>query len=75
MDWAGAEVGANSVLFAPLRTPQRLIGTLMVYSREIDAYRRSDADMLDRYACDAAILIDESQSAQTQFLRGAVRKR
>lgn len=64
-EWIGqaAEVGANSVMFAPLRTPQRLLGTLMVYSREIDAYRRSDADMLDRYACDAAILIDETQSA------------
>lgn len=75
--WIGqaAEAGANSVLFAPLRTPQRLLGTLMVYSREVDAYRRSDADMLDRYACDAAILIDETQSAKSQFLRVTVHRR
>ncbi|KUI03909.1 hypothetical protein AU190_15710 [Mycolicibacterium acapulense] len=36
---------------------------------------RSIADMLDRYACDAAILIDETQSAQTQFLRDTEPKR
>lgn len=70
-----AEIGARSVLFAPLRTSERLLGTLMVYSQDAEAYRRSDADMLDRYATDAAILIDETQSAQTQFLRGAVAKR
>ncbi|MGE2720293.1 GAF domain-containing protein [Mycolicibacterium celeriflavum] len=70
-----AAIGARSVLFAPLRTPQRLLGTLMVYSQNPDAYRRSDADMLDRYAGDAAILIDETQSAQTQFLRGTGAKR
>ncbi|WP_126315884.1 hypothetical protein [Mycobacterium neumannii] len=43
--------------------------------REVDAYRRSDADMLDGHACDAAILIDENQSVQMHFLRDAVRKR
>lgn len=70
-----ADIGANSALFAPLQTPQRLLGTLMVYSHEVDAYRRSDADMLDRYASDAAILIDETQSAQTYFIKGAAAKR
>ncbi|MCV7279948.1 GAF domain-containing protein [Mycolicibacterium flavescens] len=70
-DWyrRATELGAPSVLVAPLRTPQRVLGVLMVYSCRPDAYRRSDEDMLDHYAGDAAILIDETQSARTQFDR------
>ncbi|SEH89014.1 GAF domain-containing protein [Mycolicibacterium rutilum] len=69
------ELGAPSVLFAALCTPQRVLGTLMVYSPRPDAYRRSDEEMLDGYARDAAILIDETQSARTQFIRTAKTKR
>jgi hypothetical protein len=62
------DMGACSVLSAPLSTPQRLLGTLMVYAGASDAYRRSDEDMLARYARDAGILIDETQAAQLAVL-------
>ena len=76
-DWVqhAAALGARSVLVAPLCTAQRLLGTLMVYSREAGAYRRSDELMLDDYARDAAILIDETQSARAQFFRATQAKR
>ena len=70
-----AGLGAHSVLIAPLCTAQRLLGTLLVYSREPGAYRRSDELMLDSYARDAAILIDETQSARAQFFRATRAKR
>jgi GAF domain-containing protein len=66
---AARDVGATSVLVAPLSTTKRLLGTLMVFSPEPDAYTDSDERMLAGYANDAAILIDEIQSACDQMSR------
>ena len=76
-DWIqqAAALGAGSMLVAPLCTAQRLLGTLMVYSDGPGAYRRSDELMLDSYARDAAILIDETQAARSQFVHATQTKR
>jgi GAF domain-containing protein len=64
--WVGRST-VGSLLVAPLCTTHRLLGTLLVYARDRAAYTTRDTEALARCATDAAILIDEMQTARSAF--------
>ncbi|MGE2833360.1 GAF domain-containing protein [Mycobacterium sp. SMC-4] len=58
--WAtcALELGVRSIMATALRTPDRLLGTVLVYSTDSDAYRDDDQDVLLMFARTAALRID-----------------
>jgi GAF domain-containing protein len=60
--WAAVrDLGARSVLVAPLRTTGRRLGTCLLYSTERHAYRDVDELTLSALACQAAASVDRAQ--------------
>jgi GAF domain-containing protein len=58
--WAtrARELGVRSIMTTAMRTPDRLLGTVLVYSTERDAYRDGDEEMLLMFARTAALRVD-----------------
>jgi hypothetical protein len=62
-----SDIRVGSMMVAAVHTETRLLGTLLVYSREPAAYTCADETRLRECARDAAILVDEVQSARAAF--------
>ncbi|MGE2731292.1 GAF domain-containing protein [Mycolicibacterium vaccae] len=58
--WAtrAAELGVRSIMTTALRTPERMLGTVLVYSTGDEAFRPGAADMFLMFARTAALRID-----------------
>jgi GAF domain-containing protein len=56
-------LGVESLLAAAIATPNRLLGTVWVYSTRRGAFRRNDGEVLARWARAAGVIIDQTQTA------------
>ncbi|MDQ1411045.1 MAG: formate hydrogenlyase transcriptional activator, partial [Acidobacteriaceae bacterium] len=54
--------GVRSVCSLPLETQKGVLGTLSLASRELDAFSRSDLDLLKQVASQVAIALDNARA-------------